>query len=91
VKPRLQGTRYEMRFTNGAVRCFQFREDSEEAMEVSAKRFVKYGLTPHPEKTRPVAFGQYAEEHLKRQGKKPATFHYLGCTHPAHTAKQKRF
>ena len=91
VNPLWQRTTYEMRFTDGAVRCFQFREDSEEAMEVSSKRFVKYGLTPHPEKTRLVAFGRYAEEHLKRQGNKPATFHHLGCTQPAHTAKQKRF
>ena len=91
VKPRLQGTTYEMRFTGEAVRCFQYREDSGEAMKLSAKRFAKYGLTLHPDKTRLVDFGRCPEEHSKRQGRKPATFDHLGCTHPAHTAKQKRF
>jgi hypothetical protein len=41
-------------------------------------RFARYGLTLHPEKTRLVDFGRYAEEHAKRQGKKPATFDFLG-------------
>jgi len=50
-------------------------------MEVLPKRFAKYGLTLHPEKTRLVDFGRYAEEHAKRQGKKPATFDFLGFTH----------
>jgi RNA-directed DNA polymerase len=50
-------------------------------MEVLPKQFAKYGLTLHPEKTRLVHFGRYAEEHAKRQGKKPATFDFLGFTH----------
>src|ERR1700730_5735475 len=49
-------------------------------MEVLPKRFAKYGLTLHPEKTRLVDFGRYAEEHAKRQGKRPATFDFLGFT-----------
>jgi hypothetical protein len=35
-------------------------------------------LTIHPEKTRLLEFGRYAEENAKRQGKKPATFDFLG-------------
>ena len=37
-------------------------------MEVLPKRFAKYGLTLHPEKTRLVEFGRYAEANAKRQG-----------------------
>ena len=49
---------------------------------VLSKRFAKYGLTLHPEKTRLLEFGRYAEERAKRQGKKkPGTFHFLGLTH----------
>jgi len=49
-------------------------------MEVLPKRFAKYGLTLHPEKTRLVEFGRFAEERAKRRGKKPATFDFLGFT-----------
>ena len=81
VKPRLKGLAHEIRFADDAVLCFQYREDAEKVMEVLPKRFAKYGLTLHPEKTRLVDFGRYAEEHAKRQGKKPATFDFLGFTH----------
>jgi hypothetical protein len=39
-----------------AVRCFQYKEDAEKVM-VLPKRFAKYGLTLHPEKTRLVNLG----------------------------------
>jgi len=50
----------------------QYKEDADRVMEVLPKRFAKYGLTLHPEKTRLVEFGRYAEANEKRQGKKPA-------------------
>jgi group II intron reverse transcriptase/maturase len=78
VKPRLKGAAHEIRFADDAVMCFQYREDAEKVMAVLPKRFAKYGLTLHPEKTRLVKFGRYAEEHAKRQGKKPAAFDFLG-------------
>jgi len=81
VKSRLKGEAHEIRFADDAVLCFQYREDADKVMEVLPKRFAKYGLTLHPEKTRLVDFGRYAEEHAKRQGKKPATFDFLGFTH----------
>jgi hypothetical protein len=47
---------------------------------VLSKRFAKYGLTLHPETTRLVEFGRYAEERAKKQGKKPNSFDFLGRT-----------
>ncbi len=78
VKPRIRGAAHEIRFADDAVLCFQYKEDAEKVMEVLPKRFAKYGLTIHPEKTRLLEFGRYAEENAKRQGKKPATFDFLG-------------
>jgi RNA-directed DNA polymerase len=63
------------------VLCFQYREDAAKVLSVLTKRFAKYGLTLHPEKTRLVEFGREAEEHAKRQGQKPGTFDFLGLTH----------
>ena len=50
-------------------------------MDVLPKRFAKYGLTLHPEKTRLLEFGRYAMGKAKRQGRKPDTFAFLGLTH----------
>ena len=91
VKPRLKGEAHEIRFADDAVLCFQYREDAEKVMEVLPKRFARFGLTLHPEKTRLVDFGRYAEEHAKRQGKKPATFDFLGFTHIGARSRRGKF
>src|SRR6516225_6661155 len=48
---------------------------------VLPKRFAKFGLTLHPEKTRLIEFGRFAAGNAKKQGKKPETFDFLGFTH----------
>ena len=41
-----------------------------------------FGLELHPDKTRRIEFGRYAEENRKRRGEgKPETFDFLGFTH----------
>jgi len=62
--------------------CFQHREDAERVAGVLRKRFAKYGLDLHDEKTRLIVFGRFAEERLRGQGQhKPPTFDFLGFTH----------
>jgi RNA-directed DNA polymerase len=73
------------------VLCFQYKEDAERVMEVLPKRFAKYGLTIHPEKTRLVEFGRYAEGNAKRQGKKPCTLDFLGFTHICARSRKGKF
>jgi len=92
VKPRLRGAAHEIRFADDAVLCFQYKEDAEKVMEVLPKRFAKYGLTLHPEKTRLLEFGRYAEERAKKQGKKkPGTFDFLGLTHICARSRRGKF
>jgi group II intron reverse transcriptase/maturase len=67
VKPRLRGEAHEIRFADDAILCFHYREDAEKVKKVLPKRFAKYGLTLHPEKTRLLEFGRYAEERAKRR------------------------
>jgi group II intron reverse transcriptase/maturase len=81
VKPHLKGEAYEIRFADDAILCFQYREDAEKVMRVLPKRFEKYGLTLHPEKTRLIEFGRDAARNAKKQGKRPETFDFLGFTH----------
>ena len=67
-----------MRFADDAILCFQHKEDAEKVMRVLSKRFEKYGLTLHPEKTRLIEFGRYAQGSAKKQGRDPETFAFLG-------------
>jgi RNA-directed DNA polymerase len=91
VKPRLKGEAHEIRFADDAILCFARKEDAEKVLRVLPKRFAKYGLTLHPEKTRLIEFGRFAEENAKRQGKKPATFDFLGFTHISARSRKGKF
>jgi RNA-directed DNA polymerase len=91
VKPRLKGEAYEIRFADDAILCFQHKEDAEKVLEVLPKRFEKFGLTLHPEKTRLIEFGRYAARNARRQGKKPETFNFLGLTHICARSRKGKF
>lgn len=92
VKPRLKGEAHEIRYADDAILCFQYREDAEKVLEVLPKRFAKFGLTLHPEKTRLIAFGRFAQGEAKKRGKKkPDTFDFLGLTHICARSRQGKF
>lgn len=77
VQPRLRGRAFIIRFADDAVMGFELKEDAERVLTVLPKRFGKYGLTIHPDKTQLVAFGRPSGT----QGEKPGTFDFLGFTH----------
>jgi RNA-directed DNA polymerase len=92
VKPRLKGEAYEIRYCDDFILCFQYREDAEKVLDVLTKRFEKYGLTLHPEKTRLIEFGRYAlRKSEKSGGQKPATFDFLGFTHICKRSRGGKF
>lgn len=65
------------RFADDVVMGFELQEDAQRVFSVLPKRFGKYGLRTHPDKTRLVAFGRPRG----RDGKRPGTFDFLGFTH----------
>jgi RNA-directed DNA polymerase len=92
VKPRLKGEAYEIRYCDDFILCFQCREDAEKVLDVLTKRFEKYGLTLHSEKTRLMEFGRYAlTKSEKPGGQKPATFDFLGFTHICKRSRGGKF
>jgi len=91
VKPRLRGQAFEIRYADDGLLCFQLKEDAERVLEVLPKRFAKYGLTLHPEKTRLVKFGRSAYYQAKRTKTKAATFDFLGFTHRCATSRAGKF
>src|SRR6266540_1563644 len=90
VKPRLRGMAAEIRYADDFIFCFQYREDAERVLKVLSKRFAKYGLTLHPEKTRLLAFGRSARP-SGPDARKPATFDFLGFTHVCARSRRGRF
>jgi RNA-directed DNA polymerase len=91
VKPRLRGKVFVVRYADDAVLCFQYREDAEKVLQVLPKRFARYGLTLHPEKTRLVAFGREALARATRAGTKTDTFDFLGFKHICAWSRRGKF
>ena len=70
------------RYADDAVLGFEHRKDAEAFLEQLRERMRKFGLELHPEKTRLIEFGRFAEDNRKRRGEgKPETFDFLGFTH----------
>ncbi len=82
VKPRLKGRAFEIRYADDAVLVFESKEDAQRVMEVLPKRFGRYNLTVHPEKTRLIYFGKPAEREQETP-KHPRwqKFDFMGFTH----------
>lgn len=79
VKPRLKGKAYLVRFADDFVLVFEEYEDAVKIQGVLPKRFGKYGLTLHPEKTRLVAFRRPRKDTV--ENRTAGTFDFLGFTH----------
>jgi RNA-directed DNA polymerase len=81
VKPRLSGKAHLVRYADDAVLLFETEADARAVMTVLPKRFGKYGLTLHPEKTRLVEFRRPDRRPPGGNGTGPGTFDMLGLTH----------
>ena len=83
VKARLQGRAFLIRYADDAVLVFEREQDARRVMGVLPKRFAKYGLTLHPEKTRLVAFRRPPRKGSRhgREVPRSGTFELLGFTH----------
>jgi group II intron reverse transcriptase/maturase len=83
VKPRLQGRAFLIRYADDFVMGFAREADARRVLDVLPKRFGKYGLTLHPDKTRLVAFRppERSPRGDSEAGPRPGTFDLLGFTH----------
>lgn len=79
VRPRLSGRAELVRYADDLVFVFAKEEDARRVLEVLPKRFGKYGLTLHPDKTRLVPFHRPDRNDGDDDG--PGTFDLLGFTH----------
>jgi RNA-directed DNA polymerase len=83
VQPRLRGRAFLIRYADDFVMGFACEADARRVLDVLPKRFGKYGLTLHPDKTRLVAFAPPvgSDRAGSSTGGGPGTFDFLGFTH----------
>jgi len=74
IQPLLKGKSFIVRFADDCVLGFADKSDAERVMEVLPKRFAKYGLTLHPEKTKLIDLNS-------KRGGSGRSFDFLGFTH----------
>jgi RNA-directed DNA polymerase len=81
-KVHAKGDAVIVRYADDFVLGFQYRGEAERFLKQLRERMAEYGLELHPEKTRLIEFGRFAEANRKRDGaRKPETFNFLGFTH----------
>ncbi len=81
-----------VRFADDFIVGFEHRREAERFLAELRERFAKFGLELHPDKTRLVEFGRYAEKNRRDRGDgKPETFNFLGFTHICAWTKKGHF
>ncbi|WP_217651521.1 group II intron reverse transcriptase/maturase [Mariniphaga anaerophila] len=74
IQPLLKGLSFIIRYVDDFVLGFSDKSDAQRVMEVLPKRFAKYDLTLHPEKTKLIDLD-------KPGGLSGRSFDFLGFTH----------
>jgi RNA-directed DNA polymerase len=94
VKPRLKGRAFLVRYADDFVMGFACEEDARRVLDVLPKRFGKYGLTIHPDKTRLLPFlrpDRLPAAAGVQSGPPRESFDFLGFTHFWSRSKQGRW
>lgn len=78
VRPRMKGRCFVIRWADDFIMGFELESDTKRVMEVIPKRFNRYGLNFHPDKTALIKFARPAIK--SGTGVKKGTFNFLGFT-----------
>ena len=76
VKPRMNGRSFLLRWADDFVVGFEREQDARRLLAVLAKRFERFKLALHPEKTKLIRFGRPGPKDQEKRG----TFDFLGFT-----------
>ena len=70
-----------VRYADDVIVGFEHERDARRFLAMMRERLGAFALSLHPEKTRLIEFGRFADENRKRRGLgKPETFNFLGFT-----------
>jgi group II intron reverse transcriptase/maturase len=91
-KKQAHGDVLVVRYADDFVVGFQHREEAERFLDELRKRFAEFGLELHPEKTRLIEFGRFADRDRGDRGQgKPESFNFLGFTHSCGKTRAGKF
>lgn len=87
-----QGDMIVVRYADDLVVGFEHRAEAERFLKEFQERLAKFGLEIHPEKTRLIEFGRFAQVNRQQRGEgKAETFMFLGFTHYCGTNSKGHF
>ncbi len=88
----VRGEAYIIRYADDFVVGFQYKREARRFLRQLRERLEKFGLSLHPDKTRLLEFGRFAETDRRRRGLgRPETFDFLGFTHYCRKTRKGRF
>jgi RNA-directed DNA polymerase len=91
-RQRARGDVIIVRFADDFIVGFEYEEDAQRFLADLRERFAGFGLQLHPDKTRLIEFGRYADRRRVARGLgKPETFAFLGFTHICARSRSGRF
>ena len=91
IKPKAAGQCCLVRYADDFACMVQVKEDAKQIEQMLKKRFAKFGMELHPEKTRGISFGRYEERNAQRQNRRANTFDFLGFTHYCGKSRKGNF
>ena len=87
-----EGETIIVRYADDFVVGFQYQTDAERFLADLKERLARFELTLHPDKTRLIEFGAFAQANRRRRGLgRPETFDFLGFTHYCARDRRGRF
>jgi RNA-directed DNA polymerase len=87
-----RGEVYIVRYVDDFVMGFQSEQDAQAMREALTARIAEFGLELHPDKTRVLRFGRFAQRDcVKDGGTRPETFDFLGFTHICAQSREGKF
>jgi hypothetical protein len=81
-----------VRFADDLVLGFQYEGDAARFHIDLRERFARFGLELHPDKTRRLRFGRFADARRRERGeRRPEVFEFLGFTHISGKSRAGKF
>ena len=81
VIPRVKGACNMVRYADDFICMVEHADEAQRILVALRKRFAKFDLELHPEKTRIISFGRFERERASKQNRRPNTFDFLGFNH----------
>jgi RNA-directed DNA polymerase len=81
VIPRVKGACNMVRYADDFICMVEHADEAQRILVALRKRFAKFDLELHPEKTRVISFGRFERERASKQNRRPNTFDFLGFNH----------